>query len=84
MGLSKKEQAMLEALTKKAEEPDRAPADIRYNIDLSDDKAFSRAVKMGLLSDPDAEGDADDEDEEDEPDDAPRRRGSSADRFFGK
>jgi hypothetical protein len=68
---------MLEALQKKAEEPDGPKvAAVNVTVDLGDEKQLQRAKSLGLLgalfgSDDD---DEDGEDEEAEEDEAPKRR----------
>jgi hypothetical protein len=79
--LTKKEADLLAKLTAKAEAPDE-PAigrSVSAVVDLSDDKAVGRALKLGLLEagdvgddDGDDEGDGEDDEEGDEP---PTRRG---------
>lgn len=74
MGLSKEEKATLEALNKKANEPDELPGNVNFSLDLSSDSAWERAKKLGIIrDDPPADDDNDDNDED--LDDAPRRRG---------
>lgn len=77
MGLSAKEKALLEKLTKKAEEPDAGPVSksVRVNVDLSDPKSVALAIKHGFL-DPDE--DEEDEETNEETDETPKRRG-----YFG-
>lgn len=87
MALTDKEKATLEALNKKAKEPDAAPVgrSLRANIDLGDEKQVSLARKLGFL--PSEEDDDDDDgkdkkdkkDKKDDDDDTPNRRG-----YFGK
>lgn len=75
MALSKEEKAQLDALTKKSKEPDAPRGGLNFNLDLSDDKAYQRAVKLGLI-DGDDDGDGDgDGDGDDDGDDTPKRRG---------
>lgn len=80
MALSKEEKAQLEALTKKSKEPDSPAGNVNFNLDLSNDAAWERARKLGLIRDPDDDKPEDDDDDDD--DDAPRRRGGGAG-FFG-
>lgn len=76
MALSKREQEQLAALQKKAEEPERSPANISFSLDLGNDNAFARAVKLGLIpSDDDNQEEAEEEEGTEE---APRGRG-----YFG-
>ena len=80
MALSDDEQATLDALLKKKDEPE--PKDERSGIgrvlnvslDLSDDMQVEKAFRLGLLERPAAGDDGDDEDK-DEEDEAPRRSG---------
>lgn len=73
MGLSKEEKATLEALNKKANEPDELPGNVSFSLDLSSDSAWERAKKLGIIpGDPPAD---DDDDDDDDLDDAPKRRG---------
>lgn len=81
MGLTSKEQKALEALQRKAEEPDRPEPQVTYNLNLESDTAWERAGKLGLIPSDNGDGD-DDEDTDEEPDDTPRRR-SRADRYYG-
>jgi hypothetical protein len=77
MGLSAKERKMLDALTKKAEEPD-APGvgkTLNVSIDLGDEKQVARAQKLGLLDVEDDDDDDSDDDDDDQTDETPRRRG---------
>ncbi len=76
MPLSKKEAAMLEALQKKAEEPDGPKvAAVNVTVDLGDEKQLQRARSLGLLGALfGSEDDEDGEDEETEEDEAPKRR----------
>jgi hypothetical protein len=74
MGLSAEEKATLEALSKKAQEPDGPPAGVSFNLDLSNDTAWERAKKLGLIRD-----DPTPDEGEPEPDAAPKRRG-----YFGE
>lgn len=76
MGLSKEEKAQLEALSRKAKEPDGPSGNINFNLDLSSDTAWERARKLGLIGGDDDEGD---DEEGDEKDDKPTRKG-----FFEK
>lgn len=84
MGLSKEEQAQLDALSKKAQEPDGPPANVNFTLDLSSDSAWERAKQLGIVREPapagDGNGDGGDGGEGDDP---PKRR-SGADRFFGQ
>lgn len=74
MGLSKEEKATLEALNKKANEPDELPGNVSFSLDLSSDSAWERAKKLGIIHD-DPPADDDDGDDGDDLDDKPRRRG---------
>lgn len=82
MGLSKEEKAQLDALSKKAEEPDGPPDNMSFTLDLSSDSAWERAKHLGLVRDPEpASGNGDDDDGKgDEGDDPPKRR-SGANRW---
>lgn len=57
MALSEKEQAALEALQKKAKEPDAPPVSksISASLDLSDEKSIANAIKHGFLTRDEAE-----------------------------
>jgi hypothetical protein len=72
MALSDEEKAQLKKLTEKAKAPDTPPPSVNYNLDLSDDKAYERAVKLGLISGDDSD---DSDGDEDEGDDTPKRKG---------
>lgn len=78
MGLTAKEKKALEALQRKAEEPD-PPAIGRsatFNIDLGDKEQVSLAQRLGLIpGDDDADDDADEDGSDDEGDETPKRRG---------
>lgn len=82
MGLSKEEKAQLDALTKKANEPDTPPPNVSYTLDLGNDSAFERAKKLGLIPSDDGGNDDDDDDSEEELADVPKRRGRG-DKYFG-
>lgn len=83
MALTDEEKATLEALTKKAKEPDdEGPKhsrveNINLTIDLSDDAQVKRAVKAGYLPesylDDDEGGDDGDEGGDDDSQDPPNR-----------
>ena len=75
MGLSKEEKAQLEALTKKANEPDPPAHNVGFTLDLSSDTAWERAVKLGIVP---GEQEEEEEGEEGEGEEAPRRKG-----YFG-
>lgn len=72
MGLSKEEKEQLEALSKKAKEPDAPAGNINFNLDLSSDAAWERAKKLGLVKDDDS---SDDDDDDADADDKPARGG---------
>ena len=80
MALSKEEQAQLDALQKKAEEPEpnvnRSRVDnISVTIDLGDPEQVKRGLKLGLLERGDLdEFDEKEEQEETEEEEAPRRK----------
>lgn len=83
MALTKEEAAQLEALQKKAEEPDEEPNGaggisrvLNVTVDLGDDAQVERAIKLGLMSAPAADEDEGEEEEGEE--ESPRRRG-----YFG-
>ena len=76
MGLSKEEKEVLERLSAKAKEPDTPSGNISFNLDLSNDAAWDRARKLGLIP---ADDDTDDDDADDDADDKPSRPG-----YFGK
>lgn len=81
MGLSKEEKAQLDALSKKAEEPDGPPDNMSFTLDLSSDSAWERAKHLGLVRDPEPAGNGDEgNDEGGEGDDPPKRR-SGANRW---
>ena len=75
MGLSKEEKAQLEALSKKAKEPDGPSGNISFTLPLDSDAAWERARKLGLIP---SDDDEDDSDEDEEKSDTPNRGG-----FFG-
>lgn len=77
MGLSKEEKEQLEALSRKAKEPDAPAGNINFNLDLSSDSAWERAKKLGLVKDDD--GSDGDGDGDGDGDDGPGRSG-----YFGK
>jgi hypothetical protein len=79
MALSAEEKKQLKALQQKEKEIDRPAGGVNFNLDLSDDKAYDRAVKLGLISEPGDNGDDDGDDDADDADDAPRRRS-----YFGE
>jgi hypothetical protein len=73
MPLTEEEQKQLDALQRKAEEPD-APSSNRQDVvnitvDLSDEAAVKRALGLGLLRLSDVEGDDDDDDQDNDDDD---------------
>lgn len=76
MGLSKEEKAQLEALSKKAKEPDGLPGNVNFTLDLGSDIGWERARKLGLIP---GDDNNDDDDDDDDPDDPPKRTG-----FFEK
>lgn len=95
--LTDEQQKALDELTALRDAPD-APAgrgeNLNFTIDLSDDTAVRRALKLGVLTrgdldefddDPDdGDGDADgDDDPAGKPDPQPRRRLTGADRMMG-
>lgn len=88
--LTAEQQKQLDDLTALAEAPDEEPKGIgqmlNFTIDLSDENAVARALKLGILKPSDVDGDDDDEDpeEEPEPDEQPRRRLTGADKLMGK
>jgi hypothetical protein len=82
VGLSKKEQTMLENLQRKAEEPDSGPVgkSVSVMVNLADAAQVAMAKKFGFLPDDDADGDdGDDDDDAREDDSGPKRRG-----YFGE
>lgn len=84
MGLSKEEKAQLDALTAKSKEPDGPPANVNFNLDLSNDSAWERAKQLGLIREPEsAPGKDGDDADDDDADDAPRRRGRGGSYFGG-
>lgn len=85
MPLSKEEQEQLEALQKKAEEPEPAQGSsgpslvVNTTVDLNDENQVRRAVKAGLLpasylEDDEEGGDEDGGDEEADKDAGPKRK----------
>lgn len=81
MALTKEEAAQLEALQKKAEEPDEEPAGngisrvLNVTVDLGDDAQVERAIRLGFMEEPAVdEGEGEEEGEEE----SPKRRG-----YFG-
>jgi len=82
MALSKEEKAQLDALTKKANEPDDPPGNVNFTLDLSSDSAWERAKQLGIVRDPEPAGD-DDAGDDDAGDDPPRRRSGGASRWAG-
>ena len=81
MSLSKEEQDTLEALQRKAEEPEPAPGggnsrNLNITIDLGDPEQVKRGLKLGLLErgDLDEFDDPVDPDADPDPDDPPRRK----------
>jgi hypothetical protein len=82
--LSKDEQATLDALIARQKEPERGSGNHRLEarIDLSDDKAVKRAIKLGLIDDPDeeeTETTEEENEEEESEEEVPKTRG-----FFDK
>jgi hypothetical protein len=80
MGLNKEEKAQLEALTAKSKEPDGPPQGVNFTLDLSSDTAWERAKQLGIVREPEAEGEGGEDDED--ADDAPKRRGRGSG-YFG-
>lgn len=85
MGLSADEKKTLEALNRKAKEPDPEPVSrsVRANFDLGDPKQVALAIKHGFLKgddDDDDKGDKKDKKDkkDDDDDDTPKRGG-----YFG-
>lgn len=81
MGLSEKEKTLLEKLTKKAEEPDRAPVGrtVNAHVDLTDPKSVALAIKHGFLdADEDDDDGGDGDGDGDDGDETPKRKG-----YFG-
>ena len=80
MPLSDEEKATLEALQKKAEEPEpQGPnhsrvENINYTINLDDEKQVKRAVKAGLLPASYLEDDEEGEEETETEEEPPKRR----------
>ena len=86
--LTAKEQELLDQLTAKAEAPDepenRNSRNLDIMIDLSDEHAVARALKLGLLEPGDLENEeASEEETSEEPEPAPRRKLNLADRTMG-
>lgn len=84
--LSDEEQAQLDALQRKRDEPDPEPARgpaVNVHVDLSDDAAVERAIGLGLLTKAEVDELKDGEPGEGEPeDDAPEgRKRSLSDRW---
>jgi hypothetical protein len=77
VGLTKEEKAQLDALTKKSKEPDPPTPSVNYTLDLGSDAAWERAKQLGLVNDPEPNGDDGDDDDADN-DDPPKRPG-----YFG-
>lgn len=73
--LSEEEQSVLKRLTDKAKAPDGPTPFINFSFDLSDDKAYERAVKLGIIP---GDDDGGDDSKADEPDETPKRKG-----YFG-
>lgn len=83
--LTDDEQAQLDALSAKRDAPDEPAAsrgeNVNYTIDLSDEKAVERALKLGLLRESDVEDNGGDEDASKDDDDGesrerpPKRKG---------
>jgi hypothetical protein len=79
--LSADEKAQLEALTKKAKEPERSSGGgnhrLNVSIDLADEAQVKRAQKLGLLGDyaPDDESDEEAGGDGDDGGDPPKRGG---------
>ena len=65
--LTAEEQELLDKLTKKAEAPDDDRQHVNITIDLSDEKAVRRAMKLGFITagDLDFDDDGDDDDDDD-------------------
>ena len=80
MALSKKEQAMLDALTEKASQPERAPVgrSLTAHVDLTDPKSVALAIKHGFLEADEDDDDDDGKDGDDDGDETPKRKG-----YFG-
>jgi len=82
MPLTDEEQATLDALTRKRDEPEPKPEGngigrvLNVSLDLGDDAQVEKAFKLGLLERVAGDDDdSDDDDSDDDADDAPRRRG---------
>ena len=78
MGLSKEEKELMAKLQKKAEEPDAPSGNVTFSLDLGNDSAWERAVKLGIVPGDSNGNDDDDDDKKDKPDEVPPRRG-----YFG-
>lgn len=81
MALTKEEAAQLEALQKKADEPDEEPKGnglsrvLNVTVDLGDEAQVERAIRLGFMEAPQEDDEGEDDDSEEE---SPRRRG-----YFG-
>jgi hypothetical protein len=85
--LTEEEQKQLDALQRKAEEPDPPSSNrqdvVNITVDLSDEAAVKRALGLGLLRQSDVDGDDDDDqddgdDDDDDQDDDGKRKGSGS------
>lgn len=84
--LTAEQQKQLDDLTALAEAPDEPAGSssvLNFTIDLADESAVARAIKLGILKPGDADDDPDDDPDPD-PDPQPRRRLTGADRLMGK
>lgn len=77
MGLTAQEKAMLDKLSKKAEEPDPAPVgkSLTAHINLGSKDEVALAIKHGFLTADEVEELAEGEGEKDEGDEKPKRQG---------
>lgn len=80
MALSKEQKDQLKELQRLEKEPATPAGNVNFSLDLSNDAAWERARKLGLIPGDDDNGSDDDDD--DEADDAPKRQGRG-ERFFG-
>lgn len=80
MALNAAQKKQMEELKRLEAEPERTPPSVNYNLDLSDDKAYERAVKLGIIEEPGSNGGEGEGEGEggSEGDETPKRRS-----FFG-
>lgn len=87
MGLNAEERKQLEALNRKAKEPDAPAPNVNFNLDLGSDTAWERAKQLGIVPGGNSDnGDDDDDDSDDDQgggDEIPRRRSSLQNRIMG-